>query len=483
MGDLGTSVTQACVIVLPTIGRDFNIPPGRLQWVLSAPTAAYAGTLLFWGRAADICSRRIIFQLGLACICLSCLVAPFAPEEISFYLFRAFQGLGAAAATPTAVGLIFTMLSPGKQQIYAMSTFAAGFPLGNVVGNVLGGIITRFLSWKWIFWILSIVAATSCGVSLIVIPHSTKEAELQSLTLRQRLRKLAAEMEGLGLLALTGFLILLFVSLTEGNVVGWTSAWVLTLLVVAITLLPIFILWEIHLEKKGGSIQPLMKLSVFNSRVYCATQAIVFIFWGSFDIFLVFATYFYQDYQGLDVLQTTLRFLPTGITGLVAVFVSSQILSRVDGSTVVLWGTACVSIPCLLFAVPIPPETIYWAYGFPAMVLLTLGGDTLYPCLSLFAMKSVLPENQAMGAAVFQNIGQVGSSTDLAIATAIQISFTKARQGSCGEKEALLVGYKAADWFGFAIGVIAFVLAIYGFRGAGTVWNRQLREQAEPLSE
>jgi hypothetical protein len=52
---------------------------------------------------------------------------------------------------------------------------------------------------------------------------------------------------------------------------------------------------------------------------------------------------------------------------------------------------------CLWY--PYPRETVYWAYGFMAMLLLIFGGDTLYPCLSLFAMKSVLPENQVMGAA------------------------------------------------------------------------------------
>lgn len=462
-----TSITLACVIILPAIGRDLDIPSGNLQWVISAASLAYASTLLLWGRLADIMGRRFIFQLGLASVCISCLVTPFAPEQVSFNIFRALQGLGGAAATPSAVGIIFGVFPPGRSQVYAMSAFSAGFPLGNVIGNILGGIIAQSLDWRWVFWIMSAVAACPFISSLFVVPPLARDAEIRAVPWRRRLRHLVAEMDWIGLLLSTGILILLLVSLTEGNVVGWKSPLVLTLLIVSSLLFPVFIVWERRLERMGER-PPIVKLSLFGSRVYCAAQVIDFIFWASFNNFLIFATYFYQDYQGLDVIQTTLRFLPTGITGLATVFMSSQILSHVDGYHVALWGTTCVSIACLLFAVPIPPETTYWAYGFPAMVLLTLGADTLYPGLSLFVMKSIPHEDQAMGAAIFQTIGQVGRSIGLAIATAIQLAVTDSPDRSDNiDRDALLRGYRAADWFSFAIGVVAVMIAAYSFRGAG----------------
>jgi hypothetical protein len=89
-------------------------------------------------------------------------------------------------------------------------------------------------------------------------------------------------------------LMLLLVALTEGNVVGWTSPWVLTLLVASCALfLPSFVFWELPSERQLDSRPPLMKLSVFKARMYCAVQAIVFIFWAAFNNFLVFAAYFY----------------------------------------------------------------------------------------------------------------------------------------------------------------------------------------------
>ncbi|KAK6860618.1 Major facilitator superfamily transporter [Apiospora arundinis] len=468
-----TSITLACVIVLPTIGRDLHIPEGRQQWLLSASSLAYACTLPFWGRLADIVGRRFIFRFGLACVSLSCLVAPFAPEEVSFDIFLALQGLGAAAATPSAVGIIFGVFPQGQSQIYAMSAFSAGFPLGNVIGNILGGIIAQSLNWRWIFWIMAIATAISYGLSLLLIPPLAKDIEIQSVPLGQRLKTLVQEMDWVGLLMSLAMLLLLLVALTEGNVVGWRTSWVLALLIISCLLLPAFIAWELRLERKALR-PPLLKLSIFRSRTYCAAQAISFIFWASFNNFLVFATYFYQYYQGLGVIQTTLRFLPTGITGILTVCVASQILSRVSGYAVALWGTTCVSVACLLFAVPIPADTTsYWAYGFPAMILLTLGADTLYPCTALFVMKSIPEGDQAMGAAIFQTLSQVGRSIGLAIATAIQIAVTKnqSRGGLEEDRGALLSGYRAAYWFSFAIGVASIAIAAYSFRGAGKLGN------------
>lgn len=425
---------------------------------------------MLWGRLADICGRRVIFRLGLVCTTLSCLISPFAPNGTSLDILRAIQGLGGAAATPSAVGITFATFPPGKAQIYAMSAFSSGFPLGNVVGNVLGGVIAQFLGWKWAFWIMSIVAACLTMVSMIVIPASRKEIELSSTPLKNCMLTLTAQMDWLGLTTSMVILMFLLVPLTTGNIVGWKTPWVIVLLAISVTLIPLFILWEIRLEKEVDR-PPLIKMTIFESRTYCAAQMIVFIFWASFNNFMIFATYFYQDYLGLNTIQTTLRFLPTGITGIVAVYISSQILKSVNGNIIAVWGTICVCIPSLLFAVPIPTNTTYWAYGLPAMVVLTLGADTLYPCLSLFVMKSVPEEDQAMGAAVFQMVGQVGRTLGLALATAIQIAVTKRCQND-GMRTSLLEGYRAANWFGFGIAIGAILVAVYAFRGSGKVGKK-----------
>lgn len=467
-----TCVSQACVIVLPSIGVSLNIPTGRLQWVISATSLANATTLLLWGRLADIIGRRRIFQIGLGLISISCLISPFAPDEASFDFFRAVQGLGTAAAIPSAMGIIFGAFPKGKSQVYAISAFSAGFPLGGVLGSVLGGLIAQYLGWRWIFWILAMALAFSAGLAIVFIPPLPKDLEIQASPWKKRIERLLKEMDWVGLLLSMASLMFILVAMSDGNVVGWSTPWIITLLCIGCLLFALFILWQLRLEKLNKR-PPLMKLSVFKSPTYAAAMGMYFLAWSAFNNFLVFATYFYQDYQGLDVIQTTLRYLPLGITGLIAVTIVSQLLSRINGYTITLFGATCIATSCLLFAVPIPPDTTYWAYGFPAMVIMTLGVDVLVPCLSIFIMHAVEPEDQGIGAAIYHTLGNVGRTIGLAIATAIQIAVETNQHGNGTSKDALLIGLRAASWFNFACGAAAVCVVAVAFRGCGILGSKK----------
>jgi len=84
---------QAVVIILPTIGRDLNIPDSRLQWIVSAYSIIFGCFLLFWGRIGDIYGKRKIFIWGSAWVAITTLINPFLTNEIAFDLFRGLQGL------------------------------------------------------------------------------------------------------------------------------------------------------------------------------------------------------------------------------------------------------------------------------------------------------------------------------------------------------------------------------------------------------
>lgn len=81
------------VIILPTIGKELDIPESRLQWIVSAYSLTFACFLLLWGRIADLFGKRIIFILGSAFVAVTMIVNPFLPNEIAFDIFRGLQGI------------------------------------------------------------------------------------------------------------------------------------------------------------------------------------------------------------------------------------------------------------------------------------------------------------------------------------------------------------------------------------------------------
>ncbi|KAJ4300170.1 hypothetical protein N0V88_002839 [Collariella sp. IMI 366227] len=405
---------QAVVIILPTIGKHLDIPEARLQWILSAYSLTFGCFLLFWGRVGDIYGKRIIFIGGSAWFAVTTLVNPFLPNEIAFDLFRGLQGLA---------------------KNYAFSCYSAGAPLGAVCGNLLGGIIAEYTSWKWV-----------------------------------------ATIDWLGAFLITTGLLALLFALTEGNVVGWSTPWIPVLIVVSLALVTLFVFWQHHLEKTG-KLAPIMKVSNFRNKQFSAAMAIMAFFFSSFMGFMVYATYFYQDYQGLSPLQTTLRFLPTGVVGFFTAVIVSQLLSRIPAYVMLAVGNLCVSISALLFAIPIPPDTTYWAWAFPAMAISVFGADTAWPCLILFTSRSLPQSDQALGGALVNSMGQVGRAIGLAVATAIQTAVMARERGvrvqdvgSVEEwDEASLLGLRAAEWWHVGLGLCSLCVVLLAFRGSGII--------------
>lgn len=288
----------------------------------------------------------------------------------------------------------------------------------------------------------------------------------------------------LGAILITVGLLALLFALTEGNVVGWSTPWVPVLIVVSLILITLFVFWQRHLEKTG-KLAPIMKVSNFRNPQFSAAMAIMALFFSSFNGFLVYATYFYQDYQGLDPLQTTLRFMPTGIMGFITAAVVSQLLARVPTYAMLAVGNVCVSISALLFAVPIPPATSYWAWSFPAMILSVFGADTTWPSLILFTSHSLPQSDQALGGALVNAMGQVGRAVGLAVATAVQTAVMSRARGvrvqDAGSVEpwdhASLLGLRAAEWWNFALGVLALLVVLVSFRGTGIIGKAGVGEK------
>ncbi|KAI1638155.1 drug resistance protein [Biscogniauxia mediterranea] len=462
---------QSVVIILPSIGQDLNIPDSRQQWVVSSYALTFGCFLLLWGRIADIYGKRLIFIWGSGFVAATMIANPFLPNEIAFNLFRGLQGLGAAANVPTAIGILGTTFPPGKAKNYAFSAYAAGSPLGSVFGNLIAGFIASYANWKWVFGATGglAIAITVAGIFFIPPPPPTSTEEKGGLSLLKSVDWTGGALVTLALLAL------LF-ALTEGNTAGWSTVWIYLLIVISILLFIMFIFWQWYQETHTTN-KPLMKVSMFKNPRFSAAMVIMALFFASFNDFVLYATYFFQDYQGLSALQTTLRFIPTGVCGVITAFIVSHLISRVPTWMLLLFGHLCVSIACILFAVPIPDDTSYFAFGLPAFILSVIGADIAWPSLTLFTSKTLSQGDQALGGALVNAMGQIGRAVGLALTTAIQTAVMAHERGVPVEESgrilpwdpASLVGIRAANWFSCALALSGMILVGVAFRGTGIV--------------
>ena len=237
----------------------------RQQWIVSAYSLTFGCFQLLWGRIADVCGRRSIFLIGTSVISIIAVAIPFSPNEIVFNVLRGIQGLGAAANYPTAIGILSATFPPGKAKNYALTCFAAGTSLGSITGILLSGFIGQSLTWKWIFWILSISAVVITIAATVLVPAFQNTNIVQDLQ---------THVDWVGYTLITCGLIALMFALTEENVVGWSTPWIPGLMVVSGLLITFFVYWQKYLTRKGLR-KPLIKLSVFRSPPVNAALVII----------------------------------------------------------------------------------------------------------------------------------------------------------------------------------------------------------------
>ncbi len=350
----------------------------------------------------------------------------------------------------------------------------AGAPLGSIFGNLLAGIIAEYASWRWVFGAMALLSGSIAVAAVFTIPEPP--ATDSSHKLGGARAKARETVDWPGAVLVTAGLFALLFALTEGNVVGWGAPQIPVLMLASLVLIAGFVAWQVRLER-GGQRAPLMKVSMFASRNLSAAMMIMALCFSSFNGFLVYATYFYQGYQGLGPLQTTLRFLPTGVAGILTSWAVAFALGRVPTWAILLFGTACVTLSNVLFAVPFAADASYWVYGAEAMSLAVFGSDTAWPSLTLFTSHVLPHDEQALGGALVNAMGQVGRAIGLAVATAVQTGVMAAERGvdvqAAGDiragDAASLAGLRAASWVDAGLGACAFVVVAVAFRGTGIV--------------
>ncbi|KAL2060716.1 hypothetical protein VTL71DRAFT_9357 [Oculimacula yallundae] len=459
---LNTLSIQSIVILLPSITEDLNIPEARQQWIVSAYSLTSGSFLLLAGKLADVYGRRLLFILGSFWLAATTLGAAFSPVEICMHIMRALQGLGAAFTIPTAIGIIGYTIPPGRVKNYSFAFYSAGAPTGQVAGNLLGGIIDEYASWKVVFFVIAGSASLIGITAIFIIPKESPRAESTSDGSR------ASSIDWIGALLFTVGCLLLLISLSEGASLGWKTPFVIALLVLSFLSLGMFGSWEHYLETREK--EPLMRISTFKNGRFSISMMIVFIFSAGFTNFLVYSTYLYQDYQGLSPLNTTLRFIPLGISGILATIASGYLLDRIRGNYILIFGLTFGTIANILLAIPISPTTTYWTYGLPAMCLAGIGADTVYPCLGLFTTQALPRKDQSVAGAMFQTFAGLGRAMFLPVTATIQVHVqSRARNNGKGELPALLEAIRCVEWFCVACMGAALLMTLIGLRNMGKV--------------
>jgi MFS family permease len=154
---------------LPALGRDFNVQLGDLAWVFTIYLLVTVLSIALASTMADRYGRRPVYLACLALFAAGSIVAITAPSYTIFLVARAVQALGAGGIFPVATAAIGDVVPAGRRGA-ALGIVAATWGLAAVVGPSIGGLVTHFISWRWIFAANVPLAAVVFAFALTDVP-------------------------------------------------------------------------------------------------------------------------------------------------------------------------------------------------------------------------------------------------------------------------------------------------------------------------
>ncbi|MGC1381386.1 MAG: MFS transporter [Candidatus Baltobacteraceae bacterium] len=200
---------------LPALGRDFGVPTGDLAWVFAVYLLVTVVSIALAGTLADRYGRRPVYLTCIALFAAGSILAIAAPSYAVFLVARAIQALGAGGIFPVATAAIGDSV-PSARRGAALGMVAATWGLAAVIGPSFGGVITHYVSWRWIFVANVPLAAVVFWMARDVVPVNPSQR-------REPLDVVGLFMLSIGLLALTGGLIsasLVIAFLGAGTLIG-----------------------------------------------------------------------------------------------------------------------------------------------------------------------------------------------------------------------------------------------------------------------
>ncbi|BDR56282.1 MFS transporter [Xylocopilactobacillus apis] len=282
--------TTVMNVALPEIGETFSTALNNLSWALNIYTILFASLTIPLTRVAERYGMNKIIMLGFIIFGIGSLISGLSNGLCILVFGRAIQSIGAALVFPLSMTLGINLVDKDKRTgVIAVLGVTQG--LAAALGPVIGGIITQYLTWRWIFFINLPIVIFVLIIGLKLLDFKEVNEEVINFDI------FGSAFSILFLLSLTTVL-------TQGRTWGWTSLTSLLFIFFSLVFFVSFLVVEIRSKK------PMIPLELFKDKNFIGSSVVVVLS----NLFLVGITVllptYYTNVKHFDALHASFMIVP-----------------------------------------------------------------------------------------------------------------------------------------------------------------------------
>lgn len=389
-------------VALPAIRQELGGGLVVQQWTVDAYLVTLGSLILVAGSLSDVFGRVRIITWGLVVFGIASVACAIAPTGEFLIVARAFQGVGGALVTPSALALIVAAFR-GAAQSKAIGTWTAWSSAATILGPVVGGLVVDSIGWRWIF----VLTAVPIAVTIPLVLRITGDVHP---AVRPRIDVVGAVLAVVGV----GGAVL---GLIEQERLGWGAPVVVAALVLGALALGAFVPWELHVTRTTGS--PLVPLALFRARNFAVGNLATLSIYGALSMVFFVVTLFLQEVWGFPAWLAGLATLPPTVVLLLVSSAVGGLAGRFGPRWFMAAGPAVAAVGALLMLLVGARPDGYWVAVFPGLVLIGFGIALMVTPLTSAVLGSVPQSEAGVGSAVNNAIARIAGLVMVALAGAV----------------------------------------------------------------
>lgn len=384
-------------IATPHIAQDLNTGMGLITWVLVIYLLSMTGFLMISGKLIDVFGFRRTVTTGFL-IYLAGLVLGLSSQSITMLLIAQFiQGVGGSiliVGTPSLIKLV----APRDQWPAAFGALGISTSLGFLLGSPLGGLLLDIGDWRSIYWFLLVPA--TLGMILFVILGPSKEVRVPSGQIN------------LPLSAVFFFSIVAFiVAVNQGDDFGWTSPFILSLVLASLVLAVLFIVWNKRAQN------PLLDFSLLKRPAFAWGSLCGFIAKFSDNGPLLLIPFYFALVGGLDAWMIGLVMSVRPVFTIIGSAANAAASRLAVPATIMILAMACLG--CSYIGFVASPAGAAILVFIVLMAFRGIGIGFFYPQNRALIMAVIPPGEEGSGAGFMKLMEQLGVIVSIIVFEAI----------------------------------------------------------------